>query len=57
MISAMLSALVVEARGRLIFGTSSEPRGPVQWLNPDVVARCLNASRQGAESTQRLQVG
>lgn len=56
MISDLLSALVVEATGRLIFGASSEPRGPVQWLNHDVVARCLNASRECAESTQRLQV-
>ncbi|WVT75717.1 hypothetical protein QM996_26095 (plasmid) [Sinorhizobium chiapasense] len=44
MISDHLSALVVEATGQLIFGASSEPSGPVQWLNHDIVARRLNAS-------------
>jgi hypothetical protein len=44
MISDLLSALVVEATGQLIFGESSEPSGPTQWLNHDIVARRLNAS-------------
>lgn len=44
MISDLLSALVVEATGQLIFGASSSPSGPVRWLNHDIVARCLNAS-------------
>ncbi|MDI7863500.1 hypothetical protein MRS76_16210 [Rhizobiaceae bacterium n13] len=44
MISDLLSALVVEATGQLIFGASSEPSGPIQWLNHDIVARRLNAS-------------
>jgi hypothetical protein len=44
MISDLLSALVVEATGQLIFGESSDPSGPVQWLNHDIVARRLNAS-------------
>lgn len=43
-ISDLLSALVVEATGQLIFGASSSPAGPVQWLNHDIVARCLNVS-------------
>jgi hypothetical protein len=42
MISDHLSALVVEATGRLIFGATSAPGGPVRWLNHDLVARCLN---------------
>lgn len=45
MISDVLSSLVVEATGQLIFGNSSNPRGPVQWLNHDIVARQLNARR------------
>ncbi|MBP1886725.1 enoyl ACP reductase FabMG family protein [Sinorhizobium mexicanum] len=44
MISDLLSALVVEATGQLIFAESSDPSGPVQWLNHDIVARRLNAS-------------
>ncbi|MBN7805218.1 hypothetical protein JZX86_07550 [Agrobacterium rosae] len=43
LISDLLSSFVVEATGALIFGASSQPRGPVQWLNHDIVARCLNA--------------
>ncbi|MBD8688600.1 MULTISPECIES: enoyl ACP reductase FabMG family protein [unclassified Rhizobium] len=45
MISDVLSSLVVEATGQLIFGNSSDPRGPVQWLNHDIVAQQLNATR------------
>lgn len=45
MISDLLSSLVVEATGQLIFGNSSKPAGPVQWLNHDIVARQLNAKR------------
>jgi len=44
LISDLLSRLVVEATGQLIFGESSNPSGPVQWLNHDIVARRLNAS-------------
>jgi hypothetical protein len=44
MISDLLSGLVVKATGQLIFGESSEPSGPVLWLNHDIVARRLNAS-------------
>jgi len=45
-ISDLLSALVVESTGQLIFGASSSPNGPVQWLNHDVVARRLNATHE-----------
>lgn len=44
MISDLLSALVVEATGQLIFAESSNPSAPVQWLNHDIVARRLNTS-------------
>lgn len=54
MISDLLSALVVEATGQLIFGASSSPCGPVRWLNHDIVARRLNASHAEPRSaTQR----
>ncbi len=63
MISDLLSGLVVEATGQIIFGETSDPSGPVQWLNHDIVARQLNAShprsyvpasaiRQGTESSR-----
>ncbi|MBZ5761132.1 hypothetical protein LAV84_13450 [Rhizobium sp. VS19-DR104.2] len=44
LISDRLSSLVVEATGKLIFGETSEPSGPVLWLNHDIVARQLLAS-------------
>lgn len=50
-ISDLLSALVVEATGQLIFGASSSPGGPVQWLNHDVVARRLNTYHEISESS------
>lgn len=60
MISDQLSALVVEATGRLIFGASSDPKAPVQWLNHDIVARCLNAAHadmtEAGAQPSRLQV-
>ncbi len=49
LVSDHLSALVVEATGKLIFGETSDPAGPVQWLNHDIVARRLNASHHAAE--------
>jgi hypothetical protein len=51
MISDLLSALVVEATGELIFAESSKPAGPVQWLNHDIVARKLNASHLQSTAT------
>lgn len=56
MISDLLSGLVVEAAGQLIFAESSGPSGPVQWLNHDIVARRLNASHQQSESPAPLIV-
>jgi hypothetical protein len=50
MISDLLSGLVVKATGQLIFGESSEPSGPVLWLNHDIVARRLNASHPHSKS-------
>jgi hypothetical protein len=43
LISDYLSTLVVEATGKLIFGETSAPSGPVLWLNHDIVAQRLNA--------------
>jgi len=38
----LLSSLVVEATGALIFRESSSPAGPVLWLNHNIVAQQLN---------------
>ena len=46
LISDLLSTLVVEATGRLIFGATSAPAGPVRWIHHDLVARCLNAAHR-----------
>jgi len=54
MISDLLSGLVVEATGQLIFGESSDPSGPVLWLNHDIVARRLNASHLDSKSPAPL---
>ncbi|WP_037390082.1 enoyl ACP reductase FabMG family protein [Sinorhizobium americanum] len=54
MMSDLLSALVVEATGQLIFGASSDPAGPVRWLNHDIVARRLNASHLQKQSPAPL---
>jgi hypothetical protein len=57
MISDLLSALVVEATGQLIFGASSSPSGPVGWLNHDIVARRLNASHEKDETASKAKPG
>ncbi|WP_313525543.1 enoyl-acyl carrier protein reductase FabMG [Shinella sp.] len=54
MLGDLLSGLVVEATGQLIFGESSEPSGPVLWLNHDIVARRLNASHTRSKSTDPM---
>lgn len=51
LISDLLSGFVVEATGQLIFAESSDPSGPVLWLNHDIVARRLNASHPNAKSS------
>ena len=42
LITDMLSALVIEGTGPLMFRESSAPTGPVLWLNHDIIARQLN---------------
>ncbi|HRP64805.1 MAG TPA: hypothetical protein PLF79_01970 [Thauera sp.] len=42
LVTDLLSSLVLEASGALIFAASSAPAGPVLWLNHDIVARQLN---------------
>lgn len=54
LISDHLSTLVVEATGKLIFAESSDPIGPVQWLNHDIVARKLNALHAGEASGRKV---
>lgn len=44
LISDVLSSLVVDATGYLIFGELSAPSAPVLWLNHDVVAKRLIAT-------------
>lgn len=48
LISDLLSRLVVEAVGQLIFGESSAPSAPVLWLNHDIVARTLIQNKGSA---------
>ncbi len=42
LITDLLSALVIEATGPLMFHETSDPAGPVLWLNHDIIARQLN---------------
>jgi hypothetical protein len=42
LITDLLSGLVIEATGSLIFHESSAPTAPVIWLNHDIIARQLN---------------
>lgn len=42
LVTDLLSTLVLEASGALIFRESAAPAGPVLWLNHDIVARQLN---------------
>ena len=42
LVTDLLSALVIEATGPLMFLESSAPSGPVLWLNHDIIARQLN---------------
>lgn len=43
LITDLLSSLVIEGTGPLMFRESSAPSGPVLWLNHDIIARQLNA--------------
>ncbi len=42
LVTDILSALVLEGTGPLMFRESSNPAGPVLWLNHDVIAKQLN---------------
>lgn len=42
LITDLLSSIVIEATGPLMFRESSAPAGPVLWLNHDIIARQLN---------------
>ncbi|PYE42894.1 hypothetical protein DFI02_10580 [Rhizobium sp. PP-F2F-G20b] len=53
LISDLLSTLVVEATGRLIFAATSAPSGPVRWIHHDLVARCLNAAHGDTGTAQQ----
>ena len=41
LVSDVLSSHVLDATGQLIFGSASDPDGPVLWLDHEVVARVL----------------
>jgi len=42
LVTDILSALVLEGTGPLMFHETSEPAGPVIWLNHDIIAKQLN---------------
>lgn len=42
LVTDLLSALVLEGTGPLMFREAANPAGPVLWLNHDVIARQLN---------------
>jgi len=42
LITDLLSSLVLEGTGPLIFHETSNPAGPVLWLNHDIIAKQLN---------------
>lgn len=43
LVTDVLSSLVLEGTGPLMFHESSNPAGPVLWLNHDVIAKQLNS--------------
>ncbi|MFA6972247.1 MAG: hypothetical protein WC208_12725 [Gallionella sp.] len=43
LVVGILSALVLEGTGPLMFYETSNPAGPVLWLNHDIIAKQLNA--------------
>ncbi|GAB1231658.1 enoyl-acyl carrier protein reductase FabMG [Ferrigenium sp. UT5] len=47
LVTDILSALVLEGTGPLMFRETSAPAGPVLWLNHDIIARQLNQLHQG----------
>ena len=42
LVTDILSALVLEGTGPLMFGEASNPSAPVLWLNHDIIAKQLN---------------
>jgi hypothetical protein len=42
LVTDVLSSLVLEGTGPLMFHESSDPAGPVLWLNHDIIAKQLN---------------
>jgi hypothetical protein len=42
LVTDRLSALVLEGTGPLMFRGTSDPKGPVLWLNHDIIAKQLN---------------
>jgi hypothetical protein len=42
LVAGLLSALVLEGTGPLMFRETSNPAGPVLWLNHDIIAKQLN---------------
>ncbi len=47
LVAGFLSALVLEGTGPLMFHETSNPAGPVLWLNHDIIARQLNLMHAG----------
>ena len=43
LVTDILSALVLEGTGPLMFHETSNPAAPVLWLNHDIIAKQLNA--------------
>jgi hypothetical protein len=46
LVAGHLSSLVLEGTGPLMFHESSDPAGPVLWLNHDIIAKQLNLMRR-----------
>jgi hypothetical protein len=42
LVTDLLSALVLEGTGPLMFYETSSPAAPVLWLNHDIIAKQLN---------------
>lgn len=49
LVAGFLSALVLEGTGPLMFHETSNPAGPVLWLNHDIIAKQLNSMHTNDE--------
>jgi hypothetical protein len=47
LITDLLSALVLEGTGPLMFNEMSTPEAPVMWVNHDIIAKQLNTMNKG----------